>query len=684
MPFSWQRGDGGVVSMGESRAELLEATDATIDDVVEHADPMVLRGLLYQLTKDEELPAIEIRTVVVSGYREVCLVARPDDVTLIRSKAASYLKAFRDSGGVAAPIHVAENLRESLSLTAGTEVEASELEMWLESLAVDPWARGFEWAEQTRPAAAAEFSVAVVGAGMGGLNAAVHLKRAGISFTVLEKNADVGGTWYENRYPGARVDSPSRTYGHVYGASFPKPYPYCPQAVNEKYFNWVADTFELRSDIVFNTDVKSVVWEDAEQLWEITAETVDGPRTWRVNAVISAVGFLSRPNIPKLDGVEDFRGECFHTARWPAGLDLTGKRVASVGTGCTGYQMVPELVKKAEHVFVFQRTPNWLYDAPGYLSPFPDQVTWLDRNFPYYTNFARFQSAFMTRPQVTLRGLQVDPGFHDEHAVSPHNKVLRGERLAFLEAKLGHRPDLLEKMTPIAPPMSARPVLVDRDYSILDVLLRDDVTLVTDGIRRVTEDGIELPDGTRLDVDVIVLATGFRANDFLWPMEVRGRDAVPVTDLWAKDGARAYVGSMLPGFPNFFMVYGPNTNMLAGLQIADMEEIAVRFALESIGGLIETGKRTVEVTEDAYWRYNGQVDQAESLMTYVDPRANSYFQNEFGRSAANGPLDTRLMWHWLRDPARRHAATVEPGLDDALMAIYEAIDPHFGADLVVE
>jgi 4-hydroxyacetophenone monooxygenase len=531
-------------------------------------------------------------------------------------------------------------------------------------------------------AGAGEFSVVVIGAGMGGLNAAVHLERAGIPYTVLEKNSSVGGTWHENRYPGARVDSPSRIYTHVYGVDFSYPYPYCPQAENEKYFNWVADTFGVRGAIEFDTEVKSIVWDDAAMMWEITAAQPEGLRAWRANAVISAVGFLSRPNIPDIDGIGDFEGEWFHSARWPANLDLEGKRIAVVGTRCTGYQMVPELVKEAEHVFVLQRKPNWVFEAPGYLAPYPDQVNWLDRNFPFLANFARLQAAFLSRPQNSLKGLVVDPDFHDEHAVSAINKQVRDQRMAFLESKLGGRPDLLEKMTPKAPPMSARPVLVDRDYSILDVLLREDVTLVTERIRRVTAEGIEFVDGTFHEVDVIVLATGFRANDFLWPMDVRGREGLQLGELWSKDGARAYVGSMLPGFPNFFVVYGPNTNQLSGPQIVAMEEVATRFALENIGALIEQGKRAVEVTADAYWRYNGLIDRAERFMTYVDPRADNYYQNEFGRSAANGPLDTRLTWNWLRDPARRRRGG-ELSVDESLVEQYGTIDPHYGADLIV-
>jgi 4-hydroxyacetophenone monooxygenase len=665
-----------------TRPELLAVSDAAIDEVVSYADPMALRGLLYQLT-GEEFRDVELKTIIVNAFREVYQVGNERDALRIRASAAAFLKSYRDAGAPELPIGPADRLRKSLSLAAGVEVAPAELDMWLEELAIDPWARGFSWSDDTKPARAADVSVIIIGAGMGGLTAAVHLRRAGIPFTVLEKNSSVGGTWYENRYPGARVDTQSRTYSHLFGVDFPRPYPYCPQPENEKYVNWIADNFGVRDAVSLDTDVTSVTWHDADSVWEITADRPDGPRTWRANFVISAVGFLSRPNIPEIEGIEDFRGQSFHSARWPSDLDLARKRVAVIGTGCTGYQLIPELVKDTAHLYVFQRTPNWVYEAPGYLAPYPEQVTWLDRNFPYMTNFVRFQASFANRPQNSLQGLQVDPDFRDEHAVSPINKRIRDLRLAFLESKLGHRPDLLAKMTPAAPPYSARPILIDRDYSIMDVLLRDDVTLVSESIRRVTGDGIELPDGTHHDVDVIVLATGYRANDFLWPLEIRGRGGRRLQDLWAKDGARAYLGSMLPGFPNFFMIYGPNTNTLAGIQVIGMEEIATRFALENIGALIERDKRAVEVTEDAYWRFNAEVDRAESRMTYMDSRAHNYYRNEHGRSAANGPFDSRLMWTWLRDPGRRRDLSATPVVEESLRERLAAIDPHFGSDLVV-
>ena len=297
--------------MNQVRAELLDASDEMIDDAVRYADPLALRGALYQLTGDEELLDVELRTLVVGGYREMCQIARREDVAHICEKASAFLKAYRDAGAGEVAAGPAHRWPRSMSLAVGVEMAPTELEMWMEELALDPWARGLAWSGGTPPAGAANFSVLVIGAGMGGLNAAVQLKHAGIPFTVLEKNSSVGGTWYENRYPGARVDSPSRIYTHVYGVNFSYPYPFCPQVENEKYVNWVADTFDVRGEIHFHTEVTSMVWDDAARMWEVTAEQPDGPRLWRANAVISAVGFLSRPNIPNFEGIEDFKGECF-------------------------------------------------------------------------------------------------------------------------------------------------------------------------------------------------------------------------------------------------------------------------------------------------------------------------------------------------------------------------------------
>lgn len=668
--------------MTMTQPELLTADDATIEDAVQYADPLILRGLVFQLTGDESLATGVHVDAQAEGFRSRPAITDPSQIPMIRAKAAAFLKACRDAGPHEVPIGPAERLRRSLSLTAGTEVPAAELEMWIEQLGLDPYARGLEWSATPDPDRLRDFSVIVIGAGMGGLGAAVQLGKAGIPFTVLEKNSSVGGTWYENRYPGARVDTPSRIYTHVFGAGFPYPSAYCEQAENEKYINWVADHFDLRRHIVFDTEVRSVVWDDGTGSWTVTTDGPDGEQRWSANAVITAVGFLSRANMPDIDGIDDFRGPCFHTSRWPASLDVTGKRIAVVGSGCTGYQLVPELAKDAGHVYLFQRTPSWVFDMPGYLAAYPPQVNWLDRNFPYFANFVRFSFSWARRPGATAPANEVDPAYEHPHAVSAANKEVRDQRLAFLRAKLGHRPELMKAMLPEAPPLSSRPVLVDRDYGIYDALLRENVTLIPEGVQKVTENAIVLSDGTECPVDAIALATGFRANDFLWPMDVRGRGGTRLEDLWAADGARAYLGNMLPGFPNFFMLYGPNTNANVGFAAIHLEELVTRFALECMDALITQDKRTVEVTADAYRRYNDALDHAGASKVYLDPRARNYYTNEFGRSATNGAFDARLLWEWLRDPRTPQRATPTPG-EDPVMRLRDIISPYFGRDITL-
>jgi 4-hydroxyacetophenone monooxygenase len=652
------------------RQELISASDDVIDDAVQHTDALTLRGLLYYLTQDEELVAMK-PAANISRYSGGSGMADEADVTRLRAKAASYLKAYRDSGAGEVPTGSDDLLLKSLGLAAGVDIPAHEREMWLEEACFDPWVRGLSWPKAPTPDQLGGFTVGVIGTGLSGLNAAVQLKRAGVPFVVFEKNEDVGGTWFENQYPGARVDTPSRGYTHSFGVTYAYPYAYCPRDENMKYMRWVADSFGIREHIVFNTEATSVIWDEADQMWEITARGPEGERKQRVNVVISCVGFLSRPQTPEIEGMETFEGVACHTAQWPVGLDLTGKRVAVIGSGASGYQTTPEIAKAAAHTTLFQRNPSWCFEDPAYVKALPPQATWLDRNFPFYVNFARFRLSAQLAPDAVKIGARIDPDFEDEHAVSAANKVVRERCIAFVRKKLEGRPDLIEKMIPINPPMSSRPIRIDVDDSIFDALMRDDVALVSDRIERITPAGI-VAGGVEHPFDVIVFATGFRANEYLWPMEVRGKGGVRVEELWAKDGPRAYLGAMLPGFPNLFMSYGPNSNNFGGFQVIDLLEIVTRFALQCVAGLITQDKRAVEVTTEAYWRFAKELDLEEKQMIYMDRRAHNYYQNGAGRSCVNGPVDIRRMWRWLRDPTAPAPAEPDAGLK-----------PHFGEDLVV-
>jgi 4-hydroxyacetophenone monooxygenase len=659
-----------------AREELLKATDKEIREALEHADPILLRGLLYQLTGDEAVAAIPHAFVIEDFRGKFAGIVDPEHVAFLRQKAFEFLKSYQKAGAGELPF-APERLKRSMELTLGSKIPDSEYEMWVEQMAIDPMARSFDWRSEPSEEQKKDFLVAVIGAGMGGLNAAMQLKRSGIPFVVLEKNAAVGGTWHENRYPGARVDTPSRNYFHAFAVNYPCPGAFCPQQVNETYLNWIADHYGLRDNIEFSTEVKSAVWDEAAKHWVVSAVGPDGERSWRANAVIGCVGFLNRPNTPEFEGEGSFKGEIFHTARWPKNPDLAGKRVGVIGSGATGYQMVPELVKQVGHLTLFQRTPSWCFEVPGYLSPFAPQMTWLDRNVPLMVNFARLWISWFTNPELLLNLVEVEPGFQHSHAVSPSNKQVFDQALAFIQRKLPGRPDLVEKMLPEAPPFSSRPVLVDSQNNIYDALMRENVDLVSDPIAAITPNGIRTENGAEHPLDVLIYATGFKANDFLWPMDVRGRGGRSIGELWAKDGARAYLGTMMPGFPNFFVIYGPNMNpFFNGLGAIEMEELTTRFALKCIGELILQKRQAVDVTSDAYERFNAELDRREATKVYADYRVTNYYKNDFGRSAVNCPIDVRELWKWWRDPSgkERPAAAEHNPL----------VKPHFGADLLVD
>ncbi|RYD43484.1 MAG: NAD(P)/FAD-dependent oxidoreductase, partial [Verrucomicrobiaceae bacterium] len=339
---------------GPARSDLLKASDAEIEDAVTYADAMALRGLLYQLTGDEELKDVTLKTVL-GGYLERKVLGTEEDVAMVRRKAVDFLKAYRDAGAGPIDIGPRDRLPISLGLMRGETIPEESLGLYIEETALDPWVRSLKWRETPDPEKLENFHVVIVGAGMGGLVSALHLKRAGIPYTVIEKNAGVGGTWYENRYPGSRLDSPSRSYTHLFGVDFPYANPFSPWAENQRYFSWVADFFDLRKDMMFETEVHSLTWDEATSKWEIVMTDKEGERkVMHANAVMTSVGFLNRPRLPDIEGRETFGGEAWHTVEWPDHASIKDKRVAVIGTGATGYQTVPEMALEAKHVTVFQ------------------------------------------------------------------------------------------------------------------------------------------------------------------------------------------------------------------------------------------------------------------------------------------------------------------------------------------
>jgi 4-hydroxyacetophenone monooxygenase len=636
-------------------AGLKNASDNEIRNAVKSAHQPTLRGLLYFLTGDEELGDIEMSRGPGFLTSNGVYITRSQDLTMLEEKGTALLKAYRD-GAQSPPDPVAiakERLLRAIGLMVGMEVPPAEYEYWFEEMAFDPWARELKWPDKPVDKVS-DFKVVVIGAGLGGINAAIQLKRAGFDFVVFERNAGVGGTWYENSYPGARVDLASRMYSHLFGINYPWTHMFATSAENSGYANWCVDKFGVRDKIRFKTEVLALHWDEPAGEWNVKVRNADGSiEELRANGIISAAGLFDRVNYGDFKGAETFRGETMHTARYNTKLDMSDSSVAVIGTGASGLQLIPDLAPTVKKLTIFQRSAGWVLPLEGYRDPLPQELRWLDANVPLYTNFSRVGTTWLAGDHDQWHAFTTDPDWKEPNTLNKDNYVLRERAIAYIKDKLKTRPELIDKVTPNYPPLTKRFIL---DNGWYDALLRDNVELVTDPIDHIEGDAIVTEDGSRHPIDVIVYATGYKPNAFLQPMDIRGRGGITPQEVWAKDGARAYWGVTVPGLPNFFMIYGPGTNGKISGPVP-WGEMQTRYALSCFKTLIEKGLKFMDVRHDAYEDFNKKLDVELDQSIWMDDRQTSYYKNEFGRSATNSPWKVSQLWAAWRAPDLKHYET---------------------------
>ncbi len=490
---------------------------------------------------------------------------------------------------------------------------------------------------------------------MSGLLSGIRLSQAGVDFEILESNPDVGGTWLVNTYPGCRVDNSNHMYSYSFEPNHNWPQHFSPQPELLKYFQGVADKYDLRRHIRFETTVESLTWDEARAAWRVAVRRKDGEReTIEANAVITAVGQLNKPRMPKIDGVGTFEGPAFHSAEWRHDVDLTGKRVAVIGTGASAYQFVPEIAPKVAHLTVFQRTPPWGLPVPHYHEDVPPGMPWLLEHLPFYDKWYRFWLFWMTT-EGFLPMVKADESWNGPStAVGAMNLGLREMAAAALAAQVEDRPDLLPNVVPTYPVGGKRAVLDNGVW--LGALKRPNVSLVTDAITKITPKGVVTADGVEHEVDVLIYGTGFTASSFLSGLTVKGRSGRELHEAWAGD-ARAYLGMTTPDFPNFFMIYGPNTNIVVNGSIIFFSECSVRYIVGCLKMLAETGARALEVKKGVHDAFNVRVDEANRGWAWGSDGVNSWYKNEFGRVSQNWPFGLIDYWR----------ATLAPNPDDFVL-----------------
>ena len=371
-------------------------------------------------------------------------------------------------------------------------------------------------------------------------------------------------------------------------------------------------------------------------------------------ALITAVGQLNRPRFPDIKGRDRFKGVAFHSAQWRHDIDLTGKRVAVIGTGASAFQFVPEIVGKVAHLTVFQRTPPWAFPAAHYHEQVPEGMKWLLEHVPAYDKWYRFYLFWMATDGF-LDAVRADEGWNGPTtAVGAANHEFREMIAAAMAAQVTKRPDMLDKVVPTYP-LGGKRALIDNG-SWLKALQREHVDLVTNPITEITETGVVTEDGWHREVDVIIYGTGFHASKFLSPMKIVGRGGVELHDKWAGD-PRAYLGMTTPGFPNLFMIYGPNTNIVVNGSIIFFSECSVRYILGCLKLLAETGASAIECRQEAHDVFNAQVDEGNRRMAWGSPNVNSWYKNAAGRVTQNWPF--ALVDYW--------RATVAPDPSDFVL-----------------
>jgi len=631
-----------------SAASAFEIGDAELERVLAEAQVPCLLAAIAHLTHDVSLIR-EVGQLTPDPFAGELRGMSVEHAERGRALALDALRAYRDAGcPTPAPLPV-EIVRELMDFLAGTPVPEAYLPFLLDELALDGGhAKSLASLGGARDEARQELHTIVIGAGMSGIAAAIGLQQRGVPYTVLEKNVDVGGTWLENTYPGCRVDVPNHMYAYSFEPQHAWPQHFSTQPVLRDYFRDVARRHALYEHIRFETEVIDARWDAATSTWAVRARGPGGAEeTLRARALISAVGQLNRPRFPDIEGRERFRGPAFHSASWRHDVDLRGKRVAVIGTGASAFQLVPEIAPQVSELHVFQRTAPWLVPTQNYHADIPKGLHWLLQHVPFYAKWYRFVMFWQLTDGI-LSMVTVDPEWRgDERAVSPANDLLRSMLTGFIRIQLAEYPELAEASIPDYPPGAKRML---RDNGVwIESLKRPNVRLVTEGIREITETGITTVDGEHHEVDVLIYGTGFQASRFLTPMKLFGRDGIELNDRWGGD-ARAYLGMTVPGFPNLFIVYGPNTNLVVNGSIIFFVECQLHYIMGCIDLLARERLRSMTVREDVHDAYNARVDAQNARMAWGVPGVQSWYKNAKGRVSQNWPFSLVEFWNLTRAP----------------------------------
>ena len=498
----------------------IEMPRQTLDlaSAIAEGDIRVLLMVLVHMTGDERWLEPPYRP-----RRDVRLIPDPDagvPKEIQDEIRAAVLKLYED--GEPRPVITDpgnELMLKMMRVTLGENVASEYAPLMREEMGFMP--RDTRWHTRPSDETLSQQHVLIVGAGVCAIALGVALGRLGIPYTIVEKEDEIGGTWYVNRYPGCGVDTPNHSYSFSFGARNPWTRYFAQRQELLDYLLKVAREYDIRKHVRLNTELIASRWDEARRRWISTLKTVNGEETFESTTLVSAIGQLNDPSPAHFKGEEDFGGLTLHSARWSDAIAFEGKRVAVVGTGATAMQLVPSIADRVASVTVYQRTAQWARPVKGYSDPITEGARWLLAHLPFYVQWYRF-NMFWRYGDGLLPFLRKDPNWpHPDRAVNKGNDRHRQELTEFILSELKDRPDLIEKCLPTYPPYGKR-ILLDNNW--FKTLTRPNVELVTDRIDHFARDGIVTADGKMRPADIIVISTGFKVSEMAARLNITGRD----------------------------------------------------------------------------------------------------------------------------------------------------------------
>ena len=547
----------------------------------------------------------------------------------VRDAALEAIVAWKKGRPVAMPEPSQEMLVHMLSVTMGEHVPAEYGEFTAAQLGQ------VKFLDHDRYDLPEGFKVLIIGAGVSGLCAGINLQMAGVPFEIVERHPTVGGVWWENKYPGAGVDTPNHLYSFSF-ASYDWQNYFCLRDELHGYLEHVSRQFDLRKHISFSTTVNRAVYDEERQTWTVEATGPDGrPDVREANVVISAAGLFNPPVNPSIPGLDTWSGEMWHTARWPDDATVAGKRVAIIGNGASCMQTAPEIQHDVESLTIYQRSLHWAAPFDAFRKEVPDPMRFLFRECELYRNWYRVRLGWTFNDRIHA-ALHKDPNWeHPERSLNAQNDAHRAYFTKYIIDELGDKADeLLPKVLPTYPPFGKR-MLMDNGW--YRMLRNPKISLVDDRIDHIEGNTIVTADGTAREADVLVLATGFDVLRLINTYETVGRNGVSLREAWDDDNAMAYMGTVVPGFPNFFILYGPNLQPGHGGSLIFVVEMQVRYIMDMLRKMADNGIGAVEVREDVWARYNDDVAREHEDMVWTHPGMTTYYRNDRGRITINSP-----------------------------------------------